>query len=424
MNSAELLDTLDAEPKTRQAGDTKPSCYEHVALLGQSNASPAILRRESVLSKGKYGLIYRGYLLASKQDVVIKYMIPESALATRGATLENSREFVAMQAAQHNNVIHAVGTLTRELRGTTLQAIVMPYVKYTLSQLRGARVRVGLDCVAYVAYSLLEALRYLHEELNLIHGDLHPGNILVSDQGRVVITDLGLARPRATYHNQAQSSRICLLWYRAPELILADRYYDVAVDCWSAGVTLLELALGYTPIKTTMNADHEGTSDQFRRKLYADLFTCIFDLLGEPDASTWPFFGRARRTRADYLPPTDRPPTTPTLEKRCRDRQLDAEFIAFIRDLLTYSPALRLQASDGLQHPWLCEKFPVQSWQAICGPCQSYGVTHEPPASSASAPHKLARDLHRAYNSLTRSGQHTGQRLRKEQQRRQRKTHK
>lgn len=79
---------------------------------------------------------------------------------------------------------------------------------------------------------------------NTYHRDLKPQNILINSQNIVQVADFGLGR---IVHDKDRtySKEIETLWYRSPELMLGMVRYDVgAVDAWSLGCILYELAEG------------------------------------------------------------------------------------------------------------------------------------------------------------------------------------
>lgn len=101
---------------------------------------------------------------------------------------------------------------------------------------------VGLNINAVQAYSrqLLLALRHM-KLCDILHADLKPDNILVSDKlNYVKIADFGSA---SFSRDNAITPYLVARFYRAPEIILG-LPYDFAIDMWSLGVTLYELFTG------------------------------------------------------------------------------------------------------------------------------------------------------------------------------------
>ena len=87
------------------------------------------------------------------------------------------------------------------------------------------------------------ALSYLHRH-KLIHADLKPDNIMVSDDTRrIKLCDFGsVLTPQEI--PETQTDHLVSPFYRPPEVILGCFPFDSAVDIWAAGCTLFELFTG------------------------------------------------------------------------------------------------------------------------------------------------------------------------------------
>src|SRR5438128_1484261 len=90
-------------------------------------------------------------------------------------------------------------------------------------------------------FAITSGLRNLHKD-NLVHKDLHPGNILTSNGGKWYIADFGICGPA----NQSSSSIYGNLPYMAPEVIRGAQY-STAADIYSVGMLMYYVAIGHTP---------------------------------------------------------------------------------------------------------------------------------------------------------------------------------
>ena len=105
-----------------------------------------------------------------------------------------------------------------------------------------------------------EALDYAHQ-CGVIHRDIKPSNLLLDDQGKVWITDFGLARFHASDHLTATGDVMGTARYMSPEQVSGrSGVVDQRTDVYSLGVTLYEL--------TTLAAAFDGANRQeFYRRI-------------------------------------------------------------------------------------------------------------------------------------------------------------
>jgi serine/threonine-protein kinase len=124
--------------------------------------------------------------------------------------------------------------------------LVMEYViGQTLEQHIAAKKTEPQQAYSWGA-ALARALAYAHEQ-GIVHGDIKPANIMINQDGRVMLTDFGIAR-FAAHISQVGSLRGTPA-YLSPEQI-EGRPTDGRSDLFSLGIVLYQLATGQRPFKS------------------------------------------------------------------------------------------------------------------------------------------------------------------------------
>lgn len=107
---------------------------------------------------------------------------------------------------------------------------------------------LALKIIAHIAGSMQVA----HGQ-QILHRDLKPANILVTKDGKLKISDLGLAKDMTQIDLTAADTTLGTPTYMAPECFLPGKEIGPASDIYSMGVMLYELIVGKPPYVGTLN---------------------------------------------------------------------------------------------------------------------------------------------------------------------------
>jgi serine/threonine protein kinase len=121
--------------------------------------------------------------------------------------------------------------------------------------------------VTDIFYQLAGGVEFLHEECKMAHCDIKGENIIVTPDGRPVLTDFGNAR-LVTSEDYLQRGSIL---YRSPEeLLLTNKPAGKASDIWAMGLLLYQALSGKYPFETNP-PDWSGKKGEELEQLTAEL---------------------------------------------------------------------------------------------------------------------------------------------------------
>lgn len=197
-----------------------------------------------VVGSGGMGVVLKAFDRALDRSVAVKTLSP--VLASSGAARKRfSREARAAAAVVHDNVIEIYGVAEAD----NLPYLVMPYVRGTSLQRRLDNsgpltptevLRVGMQTAAGLAAAHAQGL---------VHRDIKPGNILLSEGvERVLITDFGLARAA----DDASLTKTGVIagtpQYMSPEQARGEAV-DQRSDLFSLGSVMYTMCTGRAPFR-------------------------------------------------------------------------------------------------------------------------------------------------------------------------------
>ena len=220
-------------------------------------AEPRVLsgryRIDEPIGRGGMASVYRGYDLTLGREVAIKILDRELAddnafrtrfrLEAQAASRMAHPTIVRVYDAGEDSLTAADGTVR------PVPFIVMELVKGKLlkSVIAAGPVPVT-DAVRYVD-GILEALEYSHRA-GVVHRDIKPGNVMITDAGQVKVMDFGIARAVSDSSSTvAETTQILgTAAYFSPEQAKGEPV-DARADVYSTGVVLYELLTGRQPFR-------------------------------------------------------------------------------------------------------------------------------------------------------------------------------
>ena len=203
---------------------------------------------ERVLGEGAMGVVYEGRDTRLHRKVAIKTIL-KSVLGSDSAqeySQRFKREAQAVARLNHPNIVQVFDFAEEG----DVAYIVMELVRgRELKTFFDAKERFELKEAVHIMGELCEALHFAHEAA-IIHRDIKPANVMIDSQGRVKLTDFGVARiadPDRTVSDKTQAGTVVgTPAYMSPEQIQGGSI-DRRTDIFSAGVILYEFLCGGKP---------------------------------------------------------------------------------------------------------------------------------------------------------------------------------
>ncbi|XP_038936416.1 putative sperm motility kinase W [Rattus norvegicus] len=200
----------------------------------------------SYLGQGSFGTVNLAWHLKTQALVAIKML--EISKETISSILS---ERAILETLHHPNIIRLFQVL-----------ITSSHVNFVLEYAPGGSlfelIKEGGPLQEEVAKKIfgqtVSAVKYCHN-LDIVHRDIKPQNILTDAEGNGKLTDFGLAtkfRPGTLLKELCGTKE-----FYAPELVLREPYNGKKTDVWSLGVLLYFISTGYCPFRGVTTKDME-----------------------------------------------------------------------------------------------------------------------------------------------------------------------
>lgn len=288
-------------------------------------------KKGRLIGRGTFGHVYLGFNSESGEMCAMKEVtLFSDDPKSRESAQQLGQEISLLSRLRHPNIVQYYGSETVDDK----LYIYLEYVSggsiYKILQEYG---QLGELAIQSYTQQILSGLAYLHAK-NTVHRDIKGANILVDPNGRVKLADFGMAK-----HITGQYCPLSFKgspYWMAPEVIKNSNGCNLAVDIWSLGCTVLEMATTKPPW-----SQYEGVA-------------AIFKIGNSKEVPAIPY-------------------------------HLSDEGKDFVRQCLQRNPLHRPTASQLLKHPFVKSTAPMERFIGIghlkdppCVGSEEVAVHHQP----------------------------------------------
>ncbi|KAH9575706.1 hypothetical protein CY35_01G124700, partial [Sphagnum magellanicum] len=188
----------------------------------------------TTIGKGAFSEVMKGQCMRTKKYVAIKCM---------RHNFNNINEVNSLQEIQtmrrllpHPNVIKLLEILYDQPTGRL--ALVFELMDMNIYEfIQRQYNHVAEESIKNYMYQLMKAMDHMHQQ-GIFHRDIKPENILVNKDS-LKLADFGSCQ--SVRSKQPYTEYIATRWYRAPECLLTDGYYNYKMDMWGVGCVFFEI---------------------------------------------------------------------------------------------------------------------------------------------------------------------------------------
>lgn len=218
--------------------------------------SEIIANRYEIIEKlgtGGMAVVYKAKDVMLDRFVTFK-VLKEEHLSDKEVSSNFGTEAKAAARLNHQNIVRVFDTGVhsygdKDYKKQNIHYIVMEYIDgNTIKELIRERAydkKFTENEALGVSLQIAKALAHAHEN-NVVHRDIKPQNILITEDGDVKVTDFGIALRRAHSDTTVASESMGSVHYSSPEQSRG-RFVDGRSDIYSLGIVMFEMLTGKLP---------------------------------------------------------------------------------------------------------------------------------------------------------------------------------
>lgn len=206
------------------------------------------------IASGGMARVWEGRDTVLNRPVAVKILHPHLA-TDRGFLLRFRREAVAAAGLSHRSIVSIYDTVSCEDPDSIdgIEAIVMELINgNTLRTILDRTGRLSASDAVKLGTQIADALGEAHR-CGTVHRDIKPSNIMFCSDGRVIVTDFGIAKAGEDTDLTVTGTLLGTAKYLAPEQVHGDDV-DPRADLYALGVVLFEVLTGRAPFQADTDA--------------------------------------------------------------------------------------------------------------------------------------------------------------------------
>lgn len=197
------------------------------------------------IGEGGMAIVYKAKCNLLNRYVAIK-VLKDEFINDENFIRKFKRESQAAASLSHPNILGIYDVGTEDIDGKKVPYIVMEYIKgRTLKDIIREKGKLTVDETIFYSIQIAEALKDAHSN-HIVHRDIKPQNIMITDDNRVKVTDFGIARAATASTLTTTSSVLGSVHYFSPEQARGG-YTDETSDIYSLGIVMYEMVTGKLP---------------------------------------------------------------------------------------------------------------------------------------------------------------------------------
>ncbi|GAA1467793.1 hypothetical protein GCM10009603_57380 [Nocardiopsis exhalans] len=232
-----------------QRPQTSPDPARPEAAVAEPEAGGRLLmgryQLTSEIARGGVGTVWRAMDLVIKREVAVKELrLPADLSRSERESLvqRTTREARVAGRLTHPSLVTVLDVVDEDERPWIVMELLEASTLEEIIQVGGP---LPYQRVAEIGLNLIDALKVAHGE-GIVHRDVKPDNVMISEAGRVVLTDFGLAAWNGESALSSSGRIIGSPAYIPPERAKAGPVGPES-DIWSLGATLYAAVEGYPP---------------------------------------------------------------------------------------------------------------------------------------------------------------------------------